>query len=143
MSDLKVLFVTLCFRYVESGLNISAAQKLNNVIKKPLVTGPDDQLILGDTFLFPEHHVFTGIVSKLIKELEQNAFDPELPEEGPAFMDQWMADPGVNVARTVWHGSASFIGNMAEKLLSKVNNLKKLQQYIGHRSSTLATGLSA
>ena len=66
--DLKVLLVTLCFRYIESGLNISAAQKFNNVINKPLVTGPDDQLILGDTFLFPEHHVFTGIVSKLIKE---------------------------------------------------------------------------
>ena len=143
MFGLKIIFVTLCFRYLESGLNISAAQKFNNVTKKPLVTGPDDQLILGDTFLFPEHHVFTGIVSKLIKELEKNAFDPELPEEGPAFMDQWMTDPGVNVARTVWHGSASFIGNMAEKLLSKVNNLeKKLQQYLGQRPECLEVAKS-
>ena len=96
-------------------MNISSAKKFNNVIKKPLVTGSDDQLILGDTLLFPEHHVFTGIVSKLIKELEHNAFDPELPEEGPAFMDLWMADHGVNMAPTVWQGSASFIRNMAEK----------------------------
>ena len=87
--------------------------------------------------------MFTGIVSKLIKELEINAFDHELPEEGPAFMDQWMADPRVNVARTVWHGSASFIGNMAEKLLSKVNNLeKKLQQYLGHRPECLEVAKS-
>ena len=54
-----------------------------------------------------------------------------------------MADPRVNVARTVWHGSASFIGNMAEKLLSKVNNLeKKLHQYLAHRPECLEVAKS-
>ena len=30
------------------------------------------KLILGKAILFPEHHVFTGIVRKLVKDLERN-----------------------------------------------------------------------
>ena len=96
-----------------------------NVVNRPLVTGPDDQKILGNLVFFPEHHVFTGIVGKLIMELERNLF--ESPEEGILFMDNWMKE--VNVARTVYHGSASFIGNQAERLLSKVSFLEvKLEE---------------
>ena len=34
-----------------------------------------------------------------------------------------MATPGVNVSRTVYHGSASFIGNMARRFLKMVDHL--------------------
>ena len=122
--------------YVQAGSVLSKAMKFHNVVNPPLVTGPEDQLILGDTFFFPEHHVFTGITSKLVKELERNVF--EVPGEGTAFMDEWMADPGVNVSRTVWHGSASFIGNMAELLLARVDHLAaKLREYLANRPENL------
>ena len=57
-----------------------------------------------------------------MKELEQKVFDSQ--EEGVSFMNQWMKEPGINVIRTVYHGSASFIGNQAERLLSKVDLLE-------------------
>ena len=112
------------------------AQKFRNVVHPPLITGPDDRLIIGDTFFFPEHHVFTGITRKLFKEIEKNVFKDS--EEGKKFMDQWMADPGVNVSRTVWHGSSSFVGNMAELLLSKVQNLVgKMIKYLVNRPQNI------
>jgi hypothetical protein len=108
--------------FQEAGANIKNAMNYNNVVNRPLVTGKDDQKILGDLVFFPEHHVFTGIVGKLVKELERNVF--ESPEEGLNFMDEWMAERGVNVSRTVYHGSASFIGNQAERLLAKADLLQ-------------------
>ena len=39
-------------------------------------------------------------------------------------MNQWMKEPGIIVIRTVYHGLASFIGNQAERLLSKVDLLE-------------------
>ena len=33
------------------------AKHFNNVVRKPLVTGPDDKLILGEVVYYPEHHV--------------------------------------------------------------------------------------
>ena len=95
----------------------------NNVVNPPLVTGDDDHNILGDIFLFPELHVFTGIVGKLVKEKERNVFST--PEEGKQFMEDWMSQPGVNVSKTVYYGNASFVGNMAEKLLEKVDTLRE------------------
>lgn len=44
-----------------------------------------------------------------MKELERsNIFATE--EAGHAFVDAWMTKPGVNVRRTVYHGSANFVG---------------------------------
>ena len=100
--------------FQEAGANLKHAMHFNNVVNRPLITGKDDQKILGDLVFFPEHHVFTGIVGKVVKELERNVF--ESPDEGLNFLDEWMAEPGVNVSRTVYHGSASFIGNQAERL---------------------------
>ena len=45
--------------------------------------------------------------------------------EGKKFLDRWMELPSVNVSRTVYHGSASFKGNMAKKLLKLSNNFAK------------------
>ena len=35
-------------------------------------------------------------------------------------MDDWMASLDVNIARTVYHGSASFIDNMTVKILDSM-----------------------
>ena len=107
--------------YVEAGLNLNTAMKFHNVVNPPLITGKTNDTILGDIFYFPEHHVFTGIVGKLVKEFERNVFDN--PEIGKDFMDEWMVSPNVNITRTVYHGSASFVGNMAEKVLKNLDSL--------------------
>ena len=98
------------------------AKKYNNTINKPLIHGPGTQKILGETVLYPEHHVFTGVTSKLVKEAECNLFPT--PEEGQAFMDSWFEQPEVNISRTVYHGKASFVGNMAKKILDKIDSLE-------------------
>ena len=95
--------------------------KFLKVVNHPLITGKTNDKILGDIFYFPEHHVFTGIVGKLVKEFERNVFDN--PEIGKDFMDEWMVSPNVNISRTVYHGSASFVGNMAEKVLKNLDSL--------------------
>ena len=97
-------------------------KRFHNTVNKPLCTGPGDQKILGETVLFPELHVMTGVVSKLIKEAQSLLF--ETPEEGAAFFDTWFEEPGINIQRTVYHGQASFIGNMAQKILKKVDSLE-------------------
>lgn len=107
--------------YVKAGSDLKKAMNFHNVVNPPLVTGRDDPKILGDLFFFPEHHVFTGIVGKLVKELEKNVFDS--PEEGNTFLNEWKASPGIYVSRTVWHGSASFIVNIAHRLLKMVDDL--------------------
>ena len=98
------------------------AKDYNNVVNRPLVIGPDDKKVLGGLVYFPEHHVFTGIVGKLVMEMERKLFDNA--KEGVKWMDDWMAEPGVNVSRTVYHGSASFVGNQARRLLSKLDSLE-------------------
>ena len=100
----------------------------HNVVNPPLITGKTDDTILGDIFYFPEHHVFTGIVGKLVKEFERNVFDN--PEIGKVFMDEWMDSPCINISWTVYHGSASFVGNMAEKVIRwmEENAKSKAQQ---------------
>ena len=98
------------------------AMDYNNVVNRPLVIGPADKKILGDLVYFPEHHIFTGILGKLIMEMERKLFDSA--KEGVKWMDEWMATPGVNVSRTVYHGSASFVGNQARRLLTKLDSLE-------------------
>ena len=63
----------------------------------------------------------------------------ETPEEGKAFMDEWMESPGINISRTVYHGSGIFIGNMVTRLLAKVENLQiKLHQHLSQEKLPLA-----
>ena len=112
--------------FVVSGSSLKNAKDFHNVVHPPLITGRDDMKILGDIFFVPEHHVFTGIHGKLVKELERNAFDS--PDEGVRYIDKWMESPGINITRTVYHGSASFVGNMALKFLTKVEDLEARMQ---------------
>ena len=104
--------------YVEKGSNLKQAQKFNNVVNPPLLTGPDTTKVLS-IVNFPELHVLTGIVGKLVKEMERKVFPTQ--EEGKKFLDDWMAS--VNVCRTVYQGSANFVGDMAKLLLKKVGTL--------------------
>ena len=107
--------------YVENGSNLKQAQKYNNVVNPPLLTGSDNTKVLSIVY-FPELHVLTGIVGKLVKELERKVFST--PEIGKKFMDDWMASPSVNVSRTVYQGSANFVGDMAKLLLKKIDYLE-------------------
>ena len=109
-------------KYVANGSKLKSAMKFGNVVNVPLLTGPNDRWIL-DIFNFPELHVLTGITGKIVKEFERKVFT--CAEDGKNFMDRWMVQPSVNVSRTVYHGSASFKGNMAKKLLKLSNNLSK------------------
>ena len=112
--------------FVAAGSLLKNAKDFHNVVNPPLITGRDDMKILGDIFFVPEHHIFTGIHGKLVKELERNAFDS--PDEGVGYIDKWMESPGINISRTVYHGSASFVGNMAQKFLTKVEDLEARMQ---------------
>ena len=129
--------------YIAAGADLKKAQKFQNVVNAPLITGSDEQEILGDIFFFPEHHVFTGIIGKLVKEFERKVFDTA--EEGKEFMDNWFSSPGVNVSRTVWHGSASFIGNMAELILKRISLLegRVREQLEGERLTTAMSYINA
>ena len=54
-------------------------------------------------------------------------------------MDRWMSSPGVNVARTVYHGSASFFGNMVTRFLKKIDDLHtQLREYLSLERFALA-----
>lgn len=106
---------------MKDGSILKNAMKYDNVINPPLLTGPDDAKVLSLVY-FPELHVLIGIVSKLVKEMERSIFPT--PEEGKKFLDSWMASPSVNVCRTVYHGQANFVGNMAKLLLKKLENLE-------------------
>ena len=92
--------------FLEAGSNLKLAQRFMNVVNPPLIIGPNDSKVLGLVY-FPELHVLTGIVGKLVKELERKVFSS--PEAGKKFLDDWMASPLVNVTRTVYHGSALWV----------------------------------
>ena len=104
---------------MKSGSKKKNAVKYNNVIKKPLITNDDGSCKILSKVNFPEIHIMTGIVGKLVKQIELKAFPTT--QEGTEFMNNWMES--VNVSRTVYHGSASFVGDMAKLLLLKTDSL--------------------
>ena len=115
------------------------AKHYNNVVRAPLVRGPNEQLILGGTVFFPELHVLIGIVGKLCKEFEASRVFSS-PEAGHQYIDEWLKK--ANIEKTKFHGSANFTGtfeeicylvskisvnfpgNNAEKLLDKIESLE-------------------
>ena len=89
------------------GGNDKVAKNFQNVTKKPLITGNDDQLILGQTFFWPELHVLIGLTGKLMKELERSSvFLSE--KEGREFLCSW--EKGHSIQRTAFHGTTSYTG---------------------------------
>ena len=106
--------------FLEAGGNEKKAQLYNNVVNKPLLRGQDSEKVIS-LVNFPELHVLTGVVGKVIKELQRKAFKSE--QEGIKFLDKWMKS--VHVEKTVYHGSASFVGGMAVRLLNNLDSLRK------------------
>ena len=85
---------------------------------EPLLNGEDNKKFISAAS-FPQLHVLTGIVGKIIKELERKIFTSAI--QGTEFMNKWMES--VNVLRTVYHGSASCVGDMANRLLNNLDSL--------------------
>lgn len=106
--------------WVGSGADKSRAQEFGNVINKPLLSGGDDTLV-SDIFHIPELHILTGVVGKIVKELENKTFPT--PAEGKDFMNAWLKKKGIR--RCVYQGSASFEGNQAESLMTNIDSLEE------------------
>ena len=83
------------------------AKHYNNVVRPPLLRGPNEQLILGETVFFPELHVLIGCVGKMVKEIEASRVFLS-PEAGHQYIDEWLKKE--NIERTKYHGSANFTG---------------------------------
>lgn len=110
--------------FVKNGSDPAKGQLSHSVTNVPLITGHEDQKVLGDIIWFPELHVLTGSVSKLMREFERcAAFDTA--EEGHKFVDVWFNSNGVNIQRSDYHGSSSFIGNMAKRILTLADDDSK------------------
>ena len=58
--------------FVQAGSNTKQAMKYHNVVNQPLDTG-------SDIFFLPEHHMYTGIAGKIVKELERKVYLPQEP----------------------------------------------------------------
>ena len=96
---------------------MKSAKNYFNVINKPLLVGDDSTKVVS-VVNFPELHVLTGILGKLVKEMEHIL---ESSESGVSVLSDWMES--VNVAKTVYHGSCSFVGDMAKRFLKNLDSL--------------------
>ena len=79
--------------FINSGANKKEASKFQNVVNKPLICG-EDYTKIEDIFNIPELHILTGVVGKLLKELERQAFPSS--EEGEEFTNSWMKSEEIN-----------------------------------------------
>ena len=115
------------------------AAQYNNIANRPLVTGNEDQLVLGETFFFPELHCLLGVVAKLMKEFERsNVFQSE--GEGRTYILNW--EKGVGVYRQTFHGSTSYNGANSKKLLENVASLERdLKANLVEEDGRLATAM--
>ena len=91
-----------------------------NVINKPLLVGEPDTKTL-DILNIPELHIMTGVVGKLITELENQGF--ETKQKGQTFVNGYLERE--DIARCVYQGSRGFEGNQAHKLLMKIDILER------------------
>ena len=64
----------------------------------------------------------TGIIAKLIGEIERSFADNEKTHEGTAFVDSFLE--ANNIHRTVYQGSHSFEGNHGRQLLKVINRMR-------------------
>ena len=97
------------------------AKEFLNVVNAPLLSYPDWTL-LSDIYDIPGLHCMTGIIAKLIGEIEKSFSDNEETREGTAFVDSFLE--ANNIHRTVYQGSHSFEGNHGRQLLKVINRMK-------------------
>ena len=83
------------------------------------MAGEEDQKII-ETLVPPELHLMTGVVGKLINELE-DALNED--GEGTKFMNHFHQRE--DVRKCVYQGSNSYEGNQAKKLLEKADILER------------------
>ena len=91
------------------------------MVNAPLLSYPDWTL-LSDIYDIPGLHCMTGIIAKLIGEIENSFSDNEETREGTAFVDSFLE--ANNIHRTVYQGSHSFEGNHGRQLLKVINKLR-------------------
>ena len=91
-----------------------------NVINKPPLVGEPDTKTL-DILNIPELHIMTGVVGKIINELENQGF--ETKQKKQAFVNGYLERE--DIARCVYQGSRGFEGNQAHKLLMKIDILER------------------
>ena len=100
---------------------MAKAKEFLNVVNAPLLSYPDWTL-LSDIYVIPGLHCMTGIIAKLIGEIEKSFADNEATREGTAFVDSFLE--ANNIHRTVYQGSHSFEGNHGRQLLKVINRMR-------------------
>ena len=100
---------------------MAKAKEFLNVINAPLLSYPDDTK-LSDIYDIPGLHCMTGIVAKLIKEIEKSFGCCEEYCEGTTFVNDFLNDNHIN--RTEYQGSHSFEGNHARELLKVIDRMR-------------------
>ena len=100
---------------------MAKAKEFLNVINAPLLSYPDETK-LSDIYDIPGLHCMTGIVAKLISEIEKSFGCCEEKCEGITFVDEFLDKN--NIHRTEYQGSHSFEGNHARELLKVINKMK-------------------
>ena len=100
---------------------MAKAKEFLNVVNPPLLSYPDWAL-LSDIYDIPGLHCMTGIVAKLIGEIEKSFANTEETTEGKAFVDSFLE--ANNIHRTVYQGSHSFEGNHGRQLLRVINRMR-------------------
>ena len=118
--------------FVAGGSVLARAQDTGNVVNPPLLTGPSSTL-LRDIVFIPECHVLTGVVGKLVMEMERcRAFRSK--EVGADFMYTWMKSE--DIFRSFHNGTPSFRGNMGRKLLLRCSSLvEALKEKLGEKAA--------
>ena len=101
-------------KFLESGANMRSAKMYQNVVNKPLLIGDDERKTL-ELLNPPQLHIMTGVLGKLIKEMERMT--------GERFMSEFLRVE--DISRCVYQGSRSFEGNQARKLLRNVDKLQR------------------
>ena len=87
-------------KFLENAAIMRSAKLYQNVVNKPLLTGEDEMKTL-ELLNPPQLHIMTGVLGKLIKEMERMT--------GEKFMSEFLRVE--DISRCVYQGSRSFEGN--------------------------------
>ena len=129
---MTILFMSkLTSRFLAAGCPLARAKEFLNVVHPPLLTQPDDKL-LADVFNVPGLHCMTGVVGKLIDEIEKSFPDNKNSRAGTSFVDQFLRDN--NIHRAEYQGSHSFEGNHARKLLRDITKMRTEAQKLSEET---------
>ena len=120
-------------KFVESGGKKNNAKHYQNVVNPPLLTGDESTMTL-EVLNISELHCMTGIVGKIISEMERCAFVEK--QDGETFMNAFLKRE--DISKCVYQGSNSFEGNQARKLLQRVDKLERDVKNLDFETATSA-----